>query len=92
MPVIWTAGFVVSTSIHQSGASLAAGGAPVVLMPHGAGYGKYPVRWAAPGLPAPRHAHGAERQQLVYHGRVVPAAILLAHPGRLAVSADRRAR
>lgn len=57
--------------------------APVVLMPHGAGYGKYPVRWPAPGRSAPRHAHGAERRQLVYHGRVVPAAILLAHPDRL---------
>jgi hypothetical protein len=58
--------------------------APVVLMPHGVGYGKYPLRWPAPGLPAPRRAHGTERQQLVYHGRVVPTAILLAHQDRLA--------
>ena len=57
--------------------------APVVLMPHGVGYGKYPARWPAPGPSAPRHAHGTERQQLVYHGRVVPAAILLAHQDRL---------
>jgi hypothetical protein len=58
--------------------------APVLLMPHGAGYAKYPARWQADGPPAPRHAHGTERQQLVYHGRVVPAAILLAHRDRLA--------
>jgi hypothetical protein len=58
--------------------------APVVLMPHGVGYAKYPARWDGYGLPAPSHAHGTERQQLVYHGRVVPSVILLAHPGRLA--------
>lgn len=58
--------------------------APVVLMPHGVGYGKYPVRWPGHGLSAPRHAHGTERQQLVYHGRVVPAAILVAHHDRVA--------
>jgi len=57
--------------------------APVVLMPHGVGYGKYPARWPAHGSSAPRHAHGTERQQLVYHGRVVPAAILLAHQDRV---------
>ena len=58
--------------------------APVLLMPHGVGYAKYPARWQAHGLPASRYAHGTERQQLVYHGRVVPAAILLAHRDRLA--------
>jgi hypothetical protein len=57
--------------------------APVVLMPHGTGFGKYPARWPADGLAAPRHAHGTERQQLVYHGRVVPAAILVAHQDRV---------
>lgn len=59
--------------------------APVVLMPHGVGYGKLPARWQAHGPASPRrHAHGTERQQLVYHGRVVPATILLAHRDRLA--------
>jgi hypothetical protein len=58
--------------------------APVVLMPHGAGFGKYPARWPAHGPSAPRHAHGTERQQLVYHGSVIPAAILVAHHDRLA--------
>jgi hypothetical protein len=57
--------------------------APVLLMPHGVGYAKYPARWQAYGPPAPRYAHGTERQQLVYHGRVVPTAILLAHRDRL---------
>lgn len=58
--------------------------APVVLMPHGVGYGKYPARWPRHGPSAPRHAHGTERQQLIYHGRVIPAAILLAHHDRVA--------
>jgi hypothetical protein len=58
--------------------------APVLLMPHGVGYAKYPVRGEANGLPAPRYAHGTEPRQLLYHGRVVPAAILLAHRDRLA--------
>jgi hypothetical protein len=58
--------------------------APVLLMPHGVGYSKLPPRWQQYGRSAPRHAHGAERRQLVYHGRVVPAAILLAHRDRLA--------
>lgn len=59
--------------------------APVVLMPHGVGYGKLPARWQAHGISSPRaHAHGTERQQLVYHGRVVPSTILLAHQNRLA--------
>lgn len=58
--------------------------APVLLMPHGVGYGKLPPRGQAEGRRAPRHAHGTERQQLVYHGRVVPAGILLAHRDRLA--------
>lgn len=59
--------------------------APVVLMPHGVGYGKLPARWQAHGVSSPRrYAHGTERQQLVYHGRVVPSAILLAHQNRLA--------
>lgn len=59
--------------------------APVVLMPHGVGYGKLPARWEGHGLPSPRrHARGTERQQIVHHGRVVPSAILVAHPDRLA--------
>lgn len=58
--------------------------APVVLMPHGVGYGKLPARWPGHGFPSPRqHARGAERQQLVHGGRVVPSAILLAHQKRL---------
>lgn len=62
--------------------------APVILMPHGVGYGKYPGRWPGYGPLAPRSAHGTERQQLVYHGRVIPAAILLAHHDRLALLRD----
>lgn len=59
--------------------------APVVLMPHGVGYGKLPARWEGHGIPSPRrHARGTERQQLVQHGRVIPSAILVPHPDRLA--------
>jgi hypothetical protein len=53
--------------------------APVLTLSHGVGYGKYPDRWAGYGPLATRVAWGLERQQLVYHGRVVPAAIALAH-------------
>lgn len=53
--------------------------APVLTLSHGAGYGKYPNRWDGYGPPAARAAWGLERQQLVYHGRVVPAAIALSH-------------
>lgn len=58
--------------------------APVLLMSHGVGYSKYPVRSQSHGPSAPRHAHGAGHEQLVYHGRVIPAAILLPHRDRLA--------
>jgi hypothetical protein len=53
--------------------------APVLTLSHGIGYGKYPDRWEGHGPPARRAAWGLERQQLVYHGRVVPAAIALPH-------------
>jgi hypothetical protein len=53
--------------------------APVLTLPHGAGYGKYPARWDGYGPAAARAAWGLEPQQLVYHGRVVPAAIGLSH-------------
>lgn len=56
--------------------------APVLTLPHGVGYGKYPDRWDGYGPEASRAAWGAERQQLVYHGRVVPAAIALPHQER----------
>jgi hypothetical protein len=58
--------------------------APVLTLPHGVGYSKYPTRWEGYGPPAARAAWGLERQQLVYHGRVVPAAIGLAHHERVA--------
>jgi hypothetical protein len=53
--------------------------APVLTLPHGVGYSKYPARWGGYGPPAARAAWGLERQQLIYHGRVVPAAIGLSH-------------
>jgi hypothetical protein len=53
--------------------------APVLTVSHGIGYGKYPDRMAGFGPPAERSAWGLERQQLIYHGRVVPATIALPH-------------
>ncbi len=53
--------------------------APALTLSHGVGYGKYPDRWKGYGPAASRTAWGLERQQLVYHGRVIPAAIALAH-------------
>lgn len=53
--------------------------APVLTLPHGIGYGKYPARIGGYGPPAARAAWGLEPQQLVYHGRVVPSAIVLPH-------------
>jgi hypothetical protein len=53
--------------------------APVLTLAHGVGYGKFPHRWEGYGPPASRAAWGLERQQLIYHGRVVPAAIALPH-------------
>jgi hypothetical protein len=58
--------------------------APVLTLSHGAGYGKLPNRWDGYGPPAARAAWGLERQQLVYHGRVVPAAIALSHQSGVA--------
>lgn len=57
--------------------------APILTLSHGIGYGKYPDRWEGHGPSAQRAAWGLERQQLVYHGRVVPAAIALPHEGWL---------
>lgn len=49
--------------------------APVLTVPHGAGYGKYLSRWDGPGPRARREVAGPERARLTCHGRVVPAAI-----------------
>lgn len=57
--------------------------APVVVVPHGAGYNKLAVRWDSDGAAAARGAYGLDPQSLVQGGRVVPAAVVLAHRGDL---------
>lgn len=59
--------------------------APVLVLPHGAGYAKRtPV---APGHPAERGVYGLMREHLVRAGRVVPASIVLSHDAQLALLA-----
>jgi hypothetical protein len=57
--------------------------APVVVMPHGAGYGKLAVRAPGYSLVTDRLPYGLDAQRLVRDGRVVPAAIALPHEADL---------
>jgi hypothetical protein len=59
--------------------------APLIVVPHGAGYNKLVVRRTADGAVAARGAYGLDQQNLVKGGRVVPAAIVLSHRADLAV-------
>lgn len=58
--------------------------APVLTLPHGVGFGKYMNRWASHGPLAEREGAGAVRARLVYHGRVVPSAVVVATDAHLA--------
>lgn len=58
--------------------------APVVAMSHGVGFGKYMSRWDGPGPAAAREGAGDVRARLVYHGRVVPSAVMVATGAHLA--------
>jgi hypothetical protein len=49
--------------------------APVLTISHGVGYNKYPQGSAGDGSTAPREAAGLERGELIYRGKVIPAAI-----------------
>lgn len=51
--------------------------APVLSLPHGASFNKFPARWIGPGPEAGRELAGLERTGLVYRGRVIPSAIVL---------------
>jgi hypothetical protein len=57
--------------------------APVLTVSHGVGFGKLTSRWEGPGPAAARDGAGAVRARLVYHGRVVPSAIMVAAQGHL---------
>jgi hypothetical protein len=56
--------------------------APLIVLPHGAGYNKLVVRRGA-GAVAARGVYGLDPQNLVRGGRVVPAAIVLSHQADL---------
>lgn len=58
--------------------------APVIVMPHGAGYGKYPAPGPGGSATADQQPYGLDPQRLVRDGRVVPAAIVLPHEADLA--------
>ncbi|MFW5415857.1 hypothetical protein J0910_04435 [Nocardiopsis sp. CNT-189] len=63
--------------------------APLVLLPHGAGFGKFMTPALTGAAAAPRQTFGLDRQRLVHDGRVVPSALVLAHESerdRLAAS------
>ncbi|GAA3735087.1 hypothetical protein [Salinactinospora qingdaonensis] len=53
--------------------------APVVLLPHGAGFNKFIATAATGSAAAPRETFGLGRQWLVRDGRVLPSVLVLAH-------------
>jgi hypothetical protein len=59
--------------------------APVIVMPHGAGWNKLAVRADIGEADASRGVYGLEARNLMRSGRVVPAAIVLSHQADLAV-------
>jgi hypothetical protein len=57
--------------------------APVVTLPHGVGYDKYPTQWDGYGAVVPRQAGGPERSRQVWHGRTIASAIVLPTQGQI---------
>jgi hypothetical protein len=57
--------------------------APVLTVPHGVGFSKYPSVWPGPGPAAGRELREADCGRLVYHGRVTAARIVVATTGQL---------
>jgi hypothetical protein len=51
--------------------------APVLRMPHGVGYTKYPARWDGDGVATRRAVAGPEPARLITHGRTIASAIVL---------------
>jgi hypothetical protein len=52
--------------------------APVLTMPHGTGFSKYPARWDGYGPETQRTAAGPEPARLICHGRVIASASIVA--------------
>lgn len=59
--------------------------APLIVLPHGAGYNKLAVRRSIGGAVAGRGVYGLDPQNLISGGSVVPTAIVLSHKADLAV-------
>jgi hypothetical protein len=59
--------------------------APVIVLPHGAGYNKVAPQRSGGGAEAPRLVYGLDPQRIVRDGSVVPAAIVLSHEADLAL-------
>jgi hypothetical protein len=57
--------------------------APVLTLPHGVGFSKYPSVWPGPGPAAGRELRELDCERLVYHGRVTSAGIVVATTGQL---------
>lgn len=59
--------------------------APLIVLPHGAGYNKLAVRSDGRGAVAARGVYGLDPQSIVRGGSVVPTAIALSHTADLAL-------
>lgn len=59
--------------------------APLILLPHGAGYNKLAVRRESGGMAAERGVYGLDPQNLIRGGSVVPTALVLSHQADLAI-------
>lgn len=59
--------------------------APVIVLPHGAGYNKLTARHRMGGAAAARGVYGLDPQSIIRGGSVVPTAIVLSHQADLAV-------
>ncbi len=59
--------------------------APLIVLPHGAGYNKLVVRREPGGVVAERGVHGLDPRNLVQGGSVVPTALVLSHQADLAI-------
>ncbi|HUY45477.1 MAG TPA: hypothetical protein VMV92_07095 [Streptosporangiaceae bacterium] len=57
--------------------------APVLLVPHGVGFSKYPSVWHGPGPAARRELRETDCGRLAYHGRVSAAGIVVATSAQL---------
>ncbi len=57
--------------------------APVLRVPHGVGFSKYPSRWAGPGPAIRRQLRETDTGFLIHHGRVIAAGIVVATESQL---------